>query len=91
MEAYVQSAIDVISQHSEWAGLVLFLVAFGESLVFLSLVVPGTTILIAAGALVPSGALDLPTVLIWGALGAIIGDAVSFWLGGHFRQSIPSW
>jgi membrane protein DedA with SNARE-associated domain len=58
-----------------WAVFVSGLTAFGESFVFLSLLFPGTAILIASGALISEGVLDplLPTVA--GIGGAVFGDA----------------
>jgi membrane protein DedA with SNARE-associated domain len=61
-----------------WAVFVSGLTAFGESFVFLSLLFPGTAILIASGALISEGVLDplLPTVA--GIGGAVFGDRRSF-------------
>ena len=67
-----------------WAIFVIGLTAFGESFAFLSLLFPGTAILIAAGTLVSEGILNpLPTVVA-GIAGAVLGDLVSFWLGQRF-------
>ena len=53
---------------------VIGLTAFGESFVFLSLLFPGTAILIAAGTLVSEGILNpLPTVVA-GIAGAVLGE-----------------
>lgn len=64
--------------------------AFGESFVFLSLLFPGTSITVAAGLLVPGGTLHLMPLLSGSILGAVLGDAVSWWLGrryGHLLES----
>ena len=72
-----------------WAMFVIGLTAFGESFVFLSLLFPGTAILIAAGTLVSEGILNpLPTVVA-GIAGAVLGDSVSFWLGQRFGPLLP--
>ena len=42
---------------------------------------PGETILIAAGALVHKGVLDLGDALFFGILGAVIGDQLGYWAG----------
>ncbi len=52
-----------------------------ESLVFVGLLVPGTTLVIAAGVLAANGALTFAGVLWCVALGGIIGDALSFFAG----------
>ena len=72
-----------------WAMLVIGLTAFVESFVFLSLLFPGTAILIAAGTLVSEGILSpVPTVAA-GIAGAVLGDSVSFWLGQKFGPLLP--
>lgn len=67
----------------------MFAISFGESFVGLSLLFPGTTIMVIAGTLVrwqlnPHGVLDLWPILIGGMLGGILGDAISFWFGRRF-------
>jgi membrane protein DedA with SNARE-associated domain len=62
----------------------MFITAFGESFVFVSLLFPGTTIMVAAGLLVPSGTLHLFPLLSGAISGAVLGDAISWWLGGHY-------
>jgi membrane protein DedA with SNARE-associated domain len=67
----------------------MFLVSFGESFVFISLLVPGTAILVAAGLLVPDGTLHLVPLLSGAILGAALGDIVSWQLGrsyGHLLE-----
>jgi membrane protein DedA with SNARE-associated domain len=49
-----------------------------------SLLFPGTAILIASGALVEAGILDPLSPALAGILGAVLGDAISFWLGQKF-------
>ncbi|MGB8365483.1 MAG: DedA family protein [Rhizomicrobium sp.] len=89
MHDIVHIAVQLIKQHSGWALPVLFVVSFGESFVGISLLFPGTTIMVIAGTLVrgplnPDGALDAWPLLIGAFLGAVIGDAISFWLGRRF-------
>ena len=66
------------------------LTAFGESFVFLSLLFPGTAILIAAGALVATGTLDPVSIIIAGIIGAVLGDSISFWIGQRFGPAIAT-
>src|SRR5206468_1892402 len=65
------------------------LTAFGESFLLLSLLFPGTAILIAAGTLIAEGVLDAASVVTAGIIGAVLGDAVSFWLGQKFGDLLP--
>ena len=64
--------------------------AFGESFVFFSLLFPGTAILIASGVLVEAGILDPLLPALAGILGAVLGDAISFWLGQKFGPQISN-
>ncbi len=89
MSEYIASVITFIAQHSEWTFPIIFITAFGESFMFLSLLFPGTTIMVAAGMLIPGGTLHLFPLLSGAILGAVFGDAVSWWLGrryGHLLE-----
>jgi membrane protein DedA with SNARE-associated domain len=81
VEGYIQDLLDFIARHSVWAGPIMFIVSFGESVAFLSLLFPGTAILLAAGALIPSGIVPLWPVLLWSIAGAMLGDSVSYGVG----------
>jgi membrane protein DedA with SNARE-associated domain len=91
MHNLVHACVAFIKLHGAWAGPLMFIVTFGESFVGLSLVFPGTTVMVVAGTLVrgpfnPNGVLSVWPLLIGGILGAVIGDAISFWLGRHFGR-----
>ena len=63
--------------------------AFGEFFLLVSLLFPGTAILVAAGGLIAAGILDPVQVIAAGILGGILGDAASFWLGQKFGAALP--
>ncbi len=88
MIGYIQTLVDFITAHSSWAGPIIFIVALSESLVFVGLFVPGSAIIVAAAMLIPAGTLNLWSLLGWSIAGAVIGDAISYWLGVHYRRSI---
>jgi undecaprenyl-diphosphatase len=88
MENIVQPTLDIISAHSGWAFPVMFVTSFGESFAFLSLLFPGTSILIVAGTLMATGSLPYWPVLIGAVIGAVLGDTVSFWLGERYGGAI---
>jgi len=88
MDDIARPLLDFIKLHSDWAALVMFITAFGESFAFISLLFPGTTVLVAAGTLLSAGALPYPSILVGAVLGAVLGDAVSYWLGRSFGGGI---
>src|SRR5215475_2924482 len=84
MDYLAGQILDFIKAHPEWAAFVIGFVAFGESFAFLSLLFPGTAILITSGALIEAGILDAFLPVVAGIIGAVLGDAISFWLGQKF-------
>ena len=86
--ALAQPLLDIIKAHANWAVVLMFITAFGESFAFVSLLFPGTTLLIAAGALMQGGTLPYMPVLIGAVLGAVLGDTVSYWLGRRYGGAI---
>lgn len=88
MDAIVQPTLAFIAAHAHWAAAIMFVTAFGESFAFLSLLFPGTTLLIAAGTLMADGTLPYLPVLIGAVLGATLGDSVSYWIGRRFGGGI---
>jgi membrane protein DedA with SNARE-associated domain len=88
VDAWANQALQFIGTHADWAGPVVLLLAFGESLAFLSLLLPATVVLIGAGGLVGAGVLSFWTLFFWAVPGAFLGDAVSYWVGRSFGGSI---
>ena len=88
MDSIAQQTLAFIAAHSDWAVAVMFVTAFGESFAFLSLLFPGTTVLIAAGALMSAGGLPYGPVIFGAVVGAVLGDSVSFWIGRRFGGGI---
>jgi membrane protein DedA with SNARE-associated domain len=84
----MQIALDFIRAHQAWAPAIVFVLACGESLAFVSLLLPATVILVGAGAMV--GASGIAFWPIWTAAvaGAFVGDWISYWLGYRFKDPI---
>jgi len=81
---YFDQLLAWISANPHHAGWVIFLVSLAESLAIVGVLVPGVVILLGAGALIGSGALDFWSMCAWAIAGAIIGDGLSYQLGRHF-------
>jgi undecaprenyl-diphosphatase len=84
MEDLARQLLDIIETHQDWAIAIMFVTAFGESFAFLGLLFPGTSLLVAAGALIKTGSLPLWPILSGAVLGAVLGDTVSYWIGRRF-------
>jgi membrane-associated protein len=63
---------------SAWAYVLVLAVVAGDAVLPL---LPGETILVAAGVLAGGGDLNLWLVIAAGAVGAFLGDAASYWAG----------
>ena len=86
--ATFQPLLHWLGTHPGWASLVVFLIAFAESLLLVGLLFPGTVIMFGIGTLVAVGVLDLWATLAWAAVGAVMGDGISFWLGYHYKDRL---
>ncbi|WP_443691806.1 VTT domain-containing protein [Pseudomonas sp.] len=88
MTSLVSSVIEFLTAHPHVAYLAVFLLALSESVPIIGAVVPGTAVILALSALVPSGVLLLWPLLVAASLGAIAGDGLSFWLGHRYQREI---
>lgn len=86
--AFLQSFLDWLSSHSVWSGLIIFIIAFSESLALVGLLVPGALFMFAIGTLISTGHLGFASTCLWAIAGAIIGDGVSYWLGNYYRDDL---
>jgi membrane protein DedA with SNARE-associated domain len=78
---YVQSVTAFVRDNAAWAPPIVFALAFGESLAFISLLIPAWGALVAIGALLGSSGINFWPVWIAGSLGAACGDWLSYWVG----------
>lgn len=91
MQEIVEAIVGFVRDHQSFALPIAFLVAFGESFCFFSILWPGTAILVGISALLAASgigtAIVVPMVLS-AAVGGILGYALSYWLGLYFKDSI---
>jgi len=81
MDAYITLVGDFIRDNQFWAGPVIGLLTLAESMLILGLFVPATALLLMIGGLVGNDLISPVPVLLWGIGGAIVGDALSYWIG----------
>ncbi|BCZ81751.1 membrane protein [Paraburkholderia terrae] len=85
--AYVH-LLHLLAGHTAWTFAVVFLAAFLEAIAVVGTLVPGSTAMFLAGALVGTGSLNLGWVLAWAIAGAVAGDGMSYWLGNRYKDTI---
>ena len=88
MQAYIQPLLDWVALNQTWAGLAVFALSIAESLLIIGLFIPGTIVMFGVGALVATGVLNLWETLAWAALGAVVGDGISFWIGYYYKDRL---
>lgn len=88
MEELAHAVANFVRDHQVWAPPIVFLLAFGESLAFISLLIPAWSALIAIGALLGVSGINFVPVWIAGAIGAAVGDWVSYWFGFRYKEHV---
>ena len=77
-----------ISAHPVAAGALIFLVAFCDAVIVLGIVVPALPLLFAVGTLIGLGHLNGPYAIASAALGAFVGDGMSYWIGRRWGPQL---
>ncbi len=91
MQALIDLATQFIQDHQSWAGPIVFLLTLGESMLLIGMLIPATALLLLTGGLIGSDTLPLMPIVLWGYAGAIMGDAVSYWIGKKLGPSVLRW
>lgn len=77
----IQTVIAFVRDNQQWTVLIVGVLAFGESLAVISLLLPATAILFGIGALIGAGGVAFWPVWLAAAIGAFFGDWVSYVIG----------
>jgi len=88
MDQLVATISVFLESHGAWAGPILGLIAFGESLAIVGLFVPATAVMLMVGGLVGGGLIDPLPVIGWSIVGSILGDAISYAIGRRIGPRI---
>jgi membrane protein DedA with SNARE-associated domain len=88
--SFIDPLVAFVSAHAWLAYLTLFLAALLEAVPIVGSVIPGSTIILALSALIPSGELRLEWVLLAAVAGAMLGDGSAFWVGHRSQREILS-
>jgi membrane protein DedA with SNARE-associated domain len=88
LEELGRHIVEFVRTHESWAAPIAFALAFAESLAFVSLILPSWAALVGIGALMKTCGLEFVQVWIAAAIGAALGDWLSYWIGTKFKNSI---
>lgn len=92
MGSWVSGMVAFLADNPHLAYAAVLLLALSEAVPLVGAAVPGTAVIVAMSALVPSGVLQLWPLLLAATAGAILGDGLSFWLGHRYhRQILAVW
>ncbi|MBU8536346.1 DedA family protein [Falsiroseomonas tokyonensis] len=80
MERIGEAALAWAEANAAWAPLIAFAVAFVESVPLIGIFLPGSALLLGLGLLIGTGVLPAWPMLLATFAGAVIGDALGFWL-----------
>lgn len=90
VEQVSNTLVQLVHAHGYLAAPVVCALAFAESLIFLSWLIPASVILIAIGAVIAAGDISPWPVLIGGAIGAALGEWVSFLIGFVMKDRVKT-
>jgi len=88
LQAIAHHLVEFVHNNGGWAVPIVFGLAFGESLAFISLLIPAWGALVAIGALMGVSGIAFVPVWVAGSLGAACGDWLSYWFGATFKTSV---
>ena len=88
LHAIAQQVVEFVHNNGGWAVPVVFGLAFGESLAFISLLIPAWGALVAIGALIGHSGISFWPIWVSASLGAAFGDWLSYWIGLKLEYTV---
>jgi membrane-associated protein len=79
---------EVIQTYGTWTYLLLFLIVFCETGLVVTPILPGDSLLFAAGTFAGIGALDFTTLFVLLTAAAVLGDAVNYSIGAYMGPRV---
>jgi membrane-associated protein len=77
--------VEIVNDYQTWTYLILFLIIFAETGLVVTPILPGDSLLFAAGAILAKPETDLSIGVLWGILcvAAVLGDLVNYHVGKY--------
>ncbi|MDX2203279.1 MAG: DedA family protein [Hyphomicrobiaceae bacterium] len=86
---YSNQVLDFVRANPGASAAVVFALAFGESLAFVSLILPFWAMLVGIGTIIGgAGPFTFWTIVTAAACGAALGDWLSYWIGYHYHEQV---
>jgi len=82
--------VTITAEYGVWTYGILFLIVFAETGLVVAPILPGDSLLFAAGALCALGTLDITSMVALLVVAAVLGDGVNYFIGSKFGAKIFS-
>ena len=86
----IEGTLRFVRENETLVEAVLFILAFGESIVLFSFFIPASLLFLAIGGLHGASGGNLLPLLLAGTCGAFLGDLVSYWIGWRYRNDLKN-
>lgn len=90
MEQWLQDIFNLLPGGMTFIAAV-FVIAFLEALVGIGLIMPGSVLTVFSGWLAFHGKAPITAIMAAAAVGALLGDLLSYWLGARFGIHLWQW
>jgi membrane protein DedA with SNARE-associated domain len=87
---YLEQILNAISSNLLLSLVFIFLVCVGEAVFILGIIVPSLPILFVVGGLIALGKLPFWPIFFAASAGAVVGDALSYWIGHAFKHNLKT-
>ena len=73
----------LVNQYGAWVYFALFLIIFAETGIVIAAILPGDSLLFAAGTIAAAGGLDIYILLPLLIAAALLGNTLNYWVGNQ--------